>query len=98
MPYEINPNCSSMSEEDIFEVEKIVSHKTVNGVTYFQIRWKGYPPEEDTFEPIENLNCPEIIRQYFKSLSSTQKEESDDRQEKKESSFNQNSEKTRSKD
>ncbi|KAH0785960.1 M-phase phosphoprotein 8 [Histomonas meleagridis] len=70
--------------DDIFEVEKIISHKTIDGVTYFQIRWKGYPPEEDTFEPIENLNCPDVIRQYYKSISSTNKDKPSTKKERKE--------------
>ena len=35
-----------------FEVEKIVK-RCDNG--RFQVRWAGFPPEADTFEPLENI-------------------------------------------
>lgn len=44
-------------EEDVYEVEKIVCRKgsrtDKNGL--FRVRWKGYPPEEDTWERASSL-------------------------------------------
>ena len=42
------------------------------------VRWKGCPPEEDTWEPEENLNCEELIekfmQEYEKRLEISEKE------------------------
>ena len=45
---------------------------------FFLVRWKGCPPEEDTWEPEENLNCEELIekfmQEYEKRLEISEKE------------------------
>lgn len=60
----------------VFEVDHIVSHrsKTVkyrNGskktiASHYLIRWKGWTPEYDTWEPVSNVaGAPDKIRQYL---------------------------------
>ena len=53
-------------EEEIFEVEAILGHEERNGVILFHIRWRGYGPEFDTLEPIENLaGCELLLNDYL---------------------------------
>ena len=53
-------------EEREFEVEAILGHEERNGVILFHIRWRGYGPEDDTLEPIENLDgCELLLSQYL---------------------------------
>ena len=53
-------------EEEIFEVEAILGHEERNGVILFHIRWRGYGPEFDTLEPIENLSgCELLLNDYL---------------------------------
>ena len=54
-------------EEEEYVVEKILKHKLNknNEILYF-LKWKGYPLEDNTWEPASNLNCPELIEQYEK--------------------------------
>lgn len=36
------------------------------GKLYYQVRWKGFGPEEDTWEPEENLfDCSDVLDEYW---------------------------------
>ncbi|AQK46089.1 DNA methyl transferase2 [Zea mays] len=56
-------------DKDEFVVEKLVGicyggSDRENGI-YFKVQWEGYGPEEDTWEPIDNLSdCPQKIRDF----------------------------------
>ena len=49
-----------------FEVELIHAHKiNRRNKRFFLVRWAGYGPEHDTWEPEVNLkNCPDILHDY----------------------------------
>uniref|UniRef100_A0A0E0NRX4 DNA (cytosine-5-)-methyltransferase n=1 Tax=Oryza rufipogon TaxID=4529 RepID=A0A0E0NRX4_ORYRU len=57
--------------EDIFDVEELLeicygdpSNTGKNGL-WFKVRWKGYDPSYDTWEPIDGLSdCPERIKEF----------------------------------
>jgi len=59
---------SSGAEENdptVFEVENILEKRNIYGYDEFLIRWKNYGPEDDTWEPRENLdNCIEILDNF----------------------------------
>ncbi|XP_046750186.1 chromobox protein homolog 5-like [Diprion similis] len=60
-----------------FEVEKILEvyfHKK-NNTREFLIRWKGFSSAEDTWEPEENLNCPELISRFMDKVEVAKKTE-----------------------
>ncbi|XP_046429747.1 heterochromatin protein 1 isoform X1 [Neodiprion pinetum] len=60
-----------------FEVEKILEvyfHKK-NKTREFLIRWKGFSSAEDTWEPEENLNCPELISRFMDKVEVAKKTE-----------------------
>lgn len=54
-------------EEDIYEVEEILDYKTIRGNDYYYIHWKGFDrPEDNTWEPLENLgNCLGLVEAFF---------------------------------
>ncbi|ODM95215.1 Heterochromatin protein 1 [Orchesella cincta] len=53
------------SEDDAeYEVEKILSMRKVKGGREFQIKWKGYSKAKSTWEPEENLNCNDLIKEF----------------------------------
>lgn len=47
----------------------------INNIFFLQphylIKYKGYPDEENTWEPTENLNCTRLIRKFEKELLQT---------------------------
>jgi len=53
--------------EEEYDVEQILDKRIVSGATQYKVRWAGYQPEADTWEPVGNLNCPEKIREYQNS-------------------------------
>lgn len=58
------------SSDNIYEVDKIIDSKVVNGKRVFLVSWKGYDDSENTWEEEENLkNCKESINAYIENLS-----------------------------
>ncbi|XP_044461565.1 putative DNA (cytosine-5)-methyltransferase CMT1 [Mangifera indica] len=67
---EENDRASNVSDEE-FEVERLLAvcygdpNKVKKPGVYFKVRWKGYGPSEDTWEPIEGLsNCEEKLKEF----------------------------------
>ena len=53
-------------EEGHYEVGRITEVKfRKDGTREFLIRWKGHGPEVDSWEPEENLDCPEKIEKFM---------------------------------
>jgi hypothetical protein len=53
----------------VFEVEKIIDHKNEDGELIFKVKWLGFPDEDNTWEPLYNLqNCNKLIEEYMKSF------------------------------
>lgn len=50
--------------KEVFEVEDIVDDRMIGKRQYFFLKWKGYESEQNTWEPAENLDCPQLIQQY----------------------------------
>ncbi len=48
-------NTEIEAEEDTFQVESILASKNDRGKMKYRVRWKGYGPSDDTWEPLENV-------------------------------------------
>ncbi|KNE65617.1 hypothetical protein AMAG_09596 [Allomyces macrogynus ATCC 38327] len=56
------------ADDEVYEVERIVSHRIRDGVPMFRVKWKGYDDRDNTWEEIENLlGAPAILAAYLES-------------------------------
>ena len=75
-PYHANniPGCRSPTpvpidlEEDEHEVESIVTSKLDRGQVLYMVKWKGYGPDENTWETWDNLKngAEEAVLDYHR--------------------------------
>uniref|UniRef100_A0A914UYZ6 Chromo domain-containing protein n=1 Tax=Plectus sambesii TaxID=2011161 RepID=A0A914UYZ6_9BILA len=63
------PATSSYVSEETFEVEGVVDERVECGQKVYRIRWKGFGPEGDTWEPEDNLSegCAALLEEYSRS-------------------------------
>ena len=55
-------------DEEEFVIEKVVDKRVdSDGLVEYFLKWKGYSDEENTWEPLENVETEEMIIEYEKS-------------------------------
>ncbi|XP_034477826.1 chromobox protein homolog 1-like [Drosophila innubila] len=52
--------------EEEYKVERIEKKRVVNGVTEYYLKWKGYPRDQNTWEPIDHLYCKDLVDAFEK--------------------------------
>lgn len=55
----------SSDSEEIYEVEEIVDHRKKKGKLQYFLKWVGYPSSDNTWEFEEDLNCPDLVKEYW---------------------------------
>ena len=51
--------------EEVFTVEKVLNKRIgIDGTVEYRLKWMNYPETESTWEPQNNLDCPELIEAY----------------------------------
>ena len=71
--YLCNDDKQDQSEEqEEYAVEKIVDKRYLNGRINYLIKWKGYDDKDNTWEPIDNLFCSDLIEKFEKTYKNTE--------------------------
>lgn len=55
--------------EDTYEVDKIIDHRSWHGTIWYRIRWVGYHHTEDTWQEKSELSCGDLIKEYHENVN-----------------------------
>ncbi|CAF3540168.1 unnamed protein product [Rotaria socialis] len=70
------PGSDSDLDEEEYIVEKILKMRTIKkGKVEYFLKWKGYPHTQNTWEPAEHLDCPELIAAFLAEQKEKDKRE-----------------------
>jgi len=54
-------------EEEVYVVEKILDKRVIpDGTVLYYLKWRNYPESDNTWEPVTNLDCDELISEFEK--------------------------------
>ena len=71
-----------MSDSNLYEVENILKKRIIKGKREYLIKWKGYPDNESTWEPLSHLKYINYMIKEFEAK--IRKENKEDKEEEKE--------------
>ena len=65
--YNKERDSSESQSPQYYTVEEIQDKKETNGKVYYYVKWEGFPADQNTWEPAENILDKKVIIQYEKA-------------------------------
>lgn len=66
---EDRPDCTPTADPPKYVVEKILDKRVKNGCVEYLLKWAGYPWSECSWEPEENLDCPDVMKEFEQRMA-----------------------------
>uniref|UniRef100_A0A0K0EMB4 Chromo domain-containing protein n=1 Tax=Strongyloides stercoralis TaxID=6248 RepID=A0A0K0EMB4_STRER len=63
-----------VNEETRYVIEKIVDHRTVDGIRQYRIRWDGYTSDDDTWQTSDTFDDINFVKHYDDMVARKERE------------------------